>query len=255
MVDQGRRPGLDLLKLDDEIEDARARRAGLAADNARVRSLLLVLAGRDPWLTLEVDSLPSGEPHLTLGHTDLAGLVRESSPIRRAETATAQAGAGVKVAGAAMRPTVSARANVMQNYGLSLGDQLGTWDISVALTVPLFNGGARSAELASAREAERAASQAALKVRLDREAQLVDALARFEASRQAVVAARARIASAAEAARIEQIRYDTGAGTVEDLLRARARELAAASAMAQAQGDQFATAARINAVVEKEVVQ
>jgi len=38
-------------------------------------------------------------------------------------------------------------------------------------------------------------------------------------------------------------------------LRARARELAAASAMAQAQGDQFATAARINAVVEKEVVQ
>ena len=255
MVDQGRRPGLDLLKLDDEIEDARARRAGLAADNARVRSLLLALAGRDPWLTLEVDSLPSGEPHLTLGHTDLAGLVRESSPIRRAETATAQAGAGVKVAGAAMHPTVSARANVMQNYGLSLGDQLGTWDISVALTVPLFNGGARSAELASAREAERAASQAALKVRLDREAQLVDALARFEASRQAVVAARARIASAAEAARIEQIRYDTGAGTVEDLLRARARELAAASAMAQAQGDQFATAARINAVVEKEVVQ
>ena len=101
----------------------------------------------------------------------------------------------------------------------------------------------------------RAASQAALKVRLDREAQLVDALARFEASRQAVVAARARIASAAEAARIEQIRYDTGAGTVEDLLRARARELAAASAMAQAQGDQFATAAQINAVVEKEVVQ
>jgi outer membrane protein TolC len=154
-----------------------------------------------------------------------------------------------------MLPTVSVRANVMGNYGLSLGDQLGTWDVSVALTVPLFNGGARSAELAGARASERAASQTALKVRLDRQAQLVEALARFEASGQAVVAARARIASAAEAARIEQIRYDTGAGTVEDLLRARARELTAASALAQAQGDRLATAARINAVVEKEVVQ
>ncbi|MCX6538421.1 MAG: TolC family protein [Acidobacteria bacterium] len=255
MVDQGRRPGLDLLKLDEEMADAQARRAGLVADNTRVRSLVLALAGRDPWLTLEVDPLPPGEPQLTHGGSELEALVRDSSPIRRGELATAQAEAGVRVARAAMRPTVSARANLMQNYGVSMGDQLGTWDVSVALSVPLFNGGARSAELASARETERAARQAALKVRLDREAQVVDALARFEASRQAVVAARARIASAAEAARIEQIRYDTGAGTVDDLLRARAHELAAASALAQARGDQFATAARINAIVEKEVVQ
>jgi outer membrane protein TolC len=255
MVDQGRRPGLDLLKLDDEIEDARARRAGLSADNVRVRSLLLALAGRDPWLALEVDPLPPGEPQVALDHAELAGLVTASSPVRRAGAATEQAAAGVRVAHGAMRPTVSARANVMQNYGLSLGEQLGTWDFSVGLTIPLFNGGARSAELAGARASERAASQTELKVRLDRQAQLVEALARFDASGQTVVAARARIASAAEAARIEQIRYDTGAGTVEDLLRARARELAAASALAQAQGDRLATAARINAVVEKEVVR
>jgi outer membrane protein TolC len=255
MVDQGRRPGLDLLKLDDEIEDARARRAGLSADNVRVRSLLLALAGRDPWLALEVDPQPPGESHVTLDHAELAGLVTASSPVRRAGAATEQAAAGVRVAHGAMRPTVSARANVMQNYGLSLGDQLGTWDFSVGLTIPLFNGGARSAELAGARASERAASQTELKVRLDRQAQLVEALARFDASGQTVVAARARIASAAEAARIDQIRYHTGAGTVEDLLRARARELAAASALAQAQGDRLATAARINAVVEKEVVR
>lgn len=255
MVDQGRRPGLDLLKLDDEIEDARARRATLTADNVRVRSLLLALAGRDPWLALEVDPLPPGEPSVTLSHVELAGLVTASSPVRRAGAATEQAAAGVRIAHGALLPSVSARANVMQNYGASLGDQFGTWEFSLALTVPLFNGGARSAEVAGARASERAATQAELKVRLDRQAQLVEALARFEAAGQAVVAARARIASAAEAARIEQIRYDTGAGTVEDLLRARARELAATSALAQARGDRLATAARLNAVVEKEVVQ
>ncbi len=255
MVDQGRRPGLDLLKLDDEIEEARARRAGLRADNVRVRSLLLALAGRDPSFALEIEALPFGDPRVTLGQAQLAGLVVASSPVRRAGAAAEQATAGVKAARGAMRPSVGVRGSVMENYGLSLGEQLATWDVSVALTIPLFNGGARSAELAGARESERAARQTELKIRLDRQAQLVEALARFEASGQAVVAARARMASAAEAARIEQIRYDTGTGTVEDLLRARARELAATSALAQAQGDRLTTAVRINAVVEKEVVQ
>ncbi len=123
------------------------------------------------------------------------------------------------------------------------------------MTVPLFDGGARHAALASARETERTADQAAVKARLDRQAQLVEALARLDASRETVVAARARIAAAAEAARIEQVRYDTGAGTVDDLLRARARELLAASALAQARGDRIAAASRVNAIVEKEVVQ
>ena len=74
-------------------------------------------------------------------------------------------------------------------------------------------------------------------------------------SRETAAAVRARVAAAAEAARIEQIRYDTGAGAVDDLLRARARELSAESSLAQARGDAIAAAGRVNAIVEKEIVQ
>jgi outer membrane protein TolC len=255
MVDQGRRADIDLLKIKEELEDARARRASAVADRARVRGLLLALIGRSPSLELTVDPLASHEPQLTMSEPELEGLARTSSPVHRGEVLAAQARAGVSAARAASRPTVAVRGNVTQNYGLSLRDQLGTWDLSAYVTVPLWNGGGRTADLAGARDSERAAEFAATKARLDREAQLVEALARFEATHVAVAAARSRIESAAEAARIEQIRYDRGASTVEDLLRARARELAAASALAQAHGDQHAAAARINAVVEKEVVQ
>ncbi len=80
MVDQGRRPGLDLLKLDEEIGDARARRAAVIAERARVKALLLALTGRDPWLPLDVDPLPPGEPALTTVRTDLANLAQASTP-------------------------------------------------------------------------------------------------------------------------------------------------------------------------------
>jgi outer membrane protein TolC len=255
MVDQGRRPGLDLLKLDEEIADARTRRTTVAAERVRVRGLLLALVGRDPSLPLDVDPLPPGEPQLTIVRADLAGLVDASSPVRRTDLGVTQAAAGVRAARGAMLPTVALRGDVMANYGASLGEQFGTWDVSLAVTFPLFDGGARHADLAAARETERAADQAAVKVRLDRQAQLVEAIARLDASREAVTAARARVAAAAEAARIEQIRYDTGAGAVDDLLRARARELSAASVLAQARGDEIAAAGRVNAIVEKEVVR
>ena len=255
MVDQGRRPGLDLLKLDEEIADARARRADVGAEQARVRGLLLALVGRDPWLPLEVDPLPDGEPGLTAQPAALADLARASSPVRRSDLAATQAEAGVRAARGALLPSVALRGNLMGNYGLSLNEQFGTWDVSVAVSVPLFDGGARHANLAAARAAARAADQAAVKARLDRQAQLVEAIARLEASHQGIAAARARVAAAAEAARIEQVRYDTGAGAVDDLLRARARELSAESALAQARGDAIAAAGRVNAIVEKEVVQ
>ena len=202
MVDQGRRPGLDLLKLDEEIADARARRADVGAEQARVRGLLLALVGRDPWLPLEVDPLPDGEPGLTAQPAALADLVRASSPVRRSALAATQAEAGVRAARGALLPSVALRGNLMGNYGLSLNQQFGTWDVSVAVSVPLFDGGARHANLAAARAAARAADQAAVKERLDRQAQLVEAVARLEASHQGIAAARARVAAAADAARI-----------------------------------------------------
>ena len=57
-----------------------------------------------------------------------------------------------------------------------------------------------------------------------------------------------------EAARIEQVRYDTGAGTIEDLLRARSRAEGARAALASARANLVISAARINTIAEKEIL-
>jgi outer membrane protein TolC len=256
MVQQGRRPNLDLLKIKDEVEAARAETAALTADTARVDALLLAATGRDPGsVSLVVEPLPDRDLHVTVDDGTVVSLAAASSPVQRATLAVAQAKEGTRLAQGSRYPTVALRGTVMGNAGLSLGEQFGTWDVSVVASVPLFDGGSRAAGVAGAKAAERAAADALTRARLEREAQAVEALARFRAGQNALVSARARVTSATEAARIEQVRYDQGAGTVEDLLRARARELAARSALAQAQGGLLAAAAQIDAVCEKEVVQ
>jgi outer membrane protein TolC len=255
MVEQGKRARLDLLKVQDELEEARARRASVAADATRLRALLLALLGRDPATPLTVDPLPERSPRLTAEEPELRELALAASAVRRGELALHQAEAGVHAARGALLPNLVARGALIENVGLEIGEQRRTWEVSAGLVVPVFSGGARLADLASARESERAAASARERARLEKLAQLQDALARLSATREALAAAVVRVKAAREAARVQQLRYDTGAGTVEDLLRARARELGADSAEAQARGELVAAGERLNAVCEREVVR
>jgi outer membrane protein len=250
----GKRPELDLLKLADEIADAQARRADTAADGARVRALLLALLGRDPATALRLEPLGGQRAVLEAGREELRALALAASPVERARRAAEQAGQAVRIAHSAYLPSVAGRASYLRNDAPSIGSPLDTWEISVGVSYPVFTGRARSAELAAARHGEQAAESALTRARLDQEARLAEALARWEAAGAALDASAARVAAAREAARIEQIRYDTGAGAIDDLLRARARELSAASALAHARGDSAVAAARLDSVCEKEVL-
>jgi len=250
----GKRPELDLLKVADEIADAQARRASTAADAARVRALLLALLGREPASALRLEPLSQQRAALETGRDELRTLALAASPVERATLAAEQARQGVRIAHAAYLPSVAGRASYLWNDAPSVAGTLPTWEVSLGLTYPVFTGRARGAELAAARHGEQAAGSALTRARLDQEAQLVEALARWDASGTVLDAAAARVAAAREAARIEQIRYDTGAGAVDDLLRARAREVSADAALAQARGDSVVAAARLNSVCEKEVL-
>ena len=250
----GKRPELDLLKLADEIADSQARRVTAAADGARVRALLLALLGREPAGSLRLEPLGQQRAALEAGRDELRALALAASPVARASLAAAQAREAVRIAHSAFLPSVVGRASYLRNDAPSVASSLATWEISVGVVYPVFTGRARGAELAAARNDEQAAASALKRARLDQEAQLVEALARLDAAGPALDAAVARVTAAREAARIEQIRYDTGAGAIDDILRARARELSADAALAQARGDGVVAAARLNSVCEKEVL-
>lgn len=255
MVQLGKRPEVDRLKVIEQLEDAKAERESVRADRIKVGALLLALMGKDPSLGIEVDPLPDRMPGPTMTPGELRTAALENSAIRRAHFTLGESESRVKVRTASFIPRVVASGNFVQNAAPSVDDPLDTWQVSVGVVIPILHGTSRFQELAAAKEQRSAAEASLSDARLKVRARLEEAMARFRAARAELKAAHARVAAGTEAARIEQIRYDTGAGTIEDLLRAQARRQAAEASLARAQGGLITAAERINSIVEREAVQ
>lgn len=254
-VAAGKRPELDRLKVLDELESARAQRANVEADRTKVGALLLALLGRDPSGQITVDPLPEAALALDVHPEELRALVGNNTAVYVAQLEKEQAGRATEVARSAFLPKVVGGANYFEHTGFNIDRSLETWGLSISLIVPLFSGTADVQRLRAARERLAAAEHTVVQARLNAGAELQEALGRLRAAQAGIDAADARVAAAAEAARIEQVRYDTGAGTIEDLLRARGREEGAQAALAAAMADRRTTAERLNTIVEKEIVK
>jgi len=289
MVSLGKRPDVDRLKVVEDLEAAKSDRAGIGADRRRVATLLLSVLGRDPAgdVTLEAQagsadfqsavspassrqtvessgaadhSQPSriGNPRYSrlevCATNALPPAVTDNSVIRTARLSAEQAARGVKVARSEFLPKVYAGANYLENTGTTIDRNAETWGATVSVSLPLFEWGSRFSKLKAARARQDAATEALRQTQLQTEAAWQDALAKFDAAKTNVDAAQARVAAGTEAARIEQVRYDTGASTIEDLLRARSREEAARAALASARADLVISGARINTIAEKEIL-
>lgn len=255
MVQQGKRPEVDLLKATETLEDARAQLAAAQADLTHLRALLAALLDYPADRTLELDPLPDHVPALSADSADWSGMVEGASTVAAAELRVRQAGSAKHIARSEFLPKVSVRGNLLEHTASSVTGTHETWELTLAASIPVFTGGSRVAAYQSAAAAERAADLALRQARLQQQAEIRGALARFQAEETALGAARRRVEAADEAARIEGLRYDNGAGTIEDLLRARTRAAAAAAFLAQTKGDVLGAAARINALVETEIVR
>ncbi len=255
MVREGKRPELDLLKVKDQLAEARADSASLEAQRTRLAGTLLAVLGQSPDRELIVAPLADQTPTVSVPEDSLRSMAMASSVVQEALLERDQAGSGIKAARSEFLPSLVGRAGYVWHHGSSEDEDPATWELSVGVKVPLFTAGARFADLSSAKARKRAAEEGLRIARLQRKADLEYALARLRESRVGQEAARAGVASATEAARSEQIRYDTGASSIEDLLRARTREEAARTALARARGELKIAGEELNAIVEMEVVR
>ena len=255
MVDLGKRPELDALKILASLEAVRSGRAGTAAERVKIGALLLALMGESPEDPITVDPLPEYPPELLVSPEELSQSLQVSSSLRRAQLFSEQADRMVSAQRSSSIPKVTASGNYSWHDAPSVDGSLDTWELKLGVTVPIFAGGSRSESLGSAKESAAAAGRDLESVRLEATAELVESVAALGAAKQQIVADRARVAAATEAARIEEIRYDSGAGTVEDFLQARAEELDARAAQARALAGARTAGERINSIVEKEVVR
>ncbi len=252
----GKRPEVELLKIVDRVREAEAAREGVLAQHRRVVAALLAVIGGDPTKSFVLQPLPNELPKLRSNPKDLEVAATRRTSVAAAELTVKQGERSVSLARGAQDPVVGLQANYLRHFDAAYPDNSReTWFVGMAVSMPLLDGGVRRAAVSKSKEETRAAKERANSARLQALADLQAALAGWDAAQKQLEAADAQFEAAQEVARIEQIRYDTGAGDIEDLLRARTREAAARTAQANARALVLISAAQINRVTEQEAVR
>jgi len=147
----------------------------------------------------------------------------------RFDAAAAAAGA----ARSTRYPSVQATSAIVDRSNLTR-TYLAEWQVGVALSYPLFTGGARESGIDRAEAAERAAQQQRQLAQLVASQQSDEADATFGSSLARITALQVAVAQSAEVARITQLARDVGEGTQTDYLIAEANLFRARSSLVQA---------------------
>jgi outer membrane protein len=236
LLDLGRIARVDLLKVEVQLSNERQRLATLDEGIATARETLAFLMGR------RVGAGGSGlEPEGELLFSPLAadfdrGLAAARE--RRSEYLIARQGveeaeATARITKGKLLPALAAFGGYLDQYGFDPSHEEANWFSGLGASVPLFD---RSLYADLARDRilrERAAAHLVSvenQIRLD----LRTAIASLAESKSRVESSREAVEQAAESFRIEQEKYDSGAGAMVDLLLAQAADFTAAANHAQA---------------------
>ncbi len=255
-VKVGNRPEVDLLKVDDRISEAQSNLVNVRAQQKKLIDAMFALMGRSVKTYPSLEPLPSSLPELPSDDSELLALARQRSSIKIASSQVSQAKERISLAQAEIDPSVALQASYFQHIDASIMDRTKeTWYVGMAINFPLIDGGLRRAELSKSKEQEKAAQERLESVKLQADVDLQNAITSWQVALEQIKASNSQFAAAHEVTRIEQLRYDTGAGDIEDLLRARTREVAADSAQINAKALAILSEAQISRVTEKEIVR
>jgi len=255
LVEVGRAPRLDLARLDADLARARSEEAAAAAAHNGALARLLALMGGDPGARPGLATLPARLPGPAPALAELRPLALASPALRASEATLRAASSEAEAARAERRPQLAARGAWTAHDAPSVDGRLETWSVGLALRLRLFDGGAAAARASAARaKADGVAAELAQR-RQEILAELEGASARFEAARSRVDQARAGLEAATAVRDAEQVRYDTGAGPIRDLLEAEAQLAAARAALAGAAAEVLTEAATLDRICGQEVVR
>lgn len=232
----GRVARVDLLKVEVQVANERQRLisidAGIATATATLRTLMGErVAGSVPALE-PTDSLtvPSMPVDFTVGEETAH---RQRPDYLIADQGVKEADLNRKLAFGKLLPTVSAFTGYMDQFGFTPWYKEANWYAGFNLSMPLLER-PLYADLARQRiEAQRSRERLRAidnQVSLD----IRSALNSLDESKARITATEQAVAQAKEAYRIEQKRYQTGAGTVVDLLLAQSADVTASANYDQA---------------------
>jgi len=244
-VDTGSAAEVEALRASAALEEARADAASARTRTELAERSLAREMGVEP---ADVVGRPLADPELAPGpEAPAAGVpaveARHPALVRAAEAQrAAEARLGEQRAG--RLPRLELMAGLL-DYGAAGGGHVAEWQAGIAVSWPLFTGGARSAairraeaDVSAARE-ERAVADRAVDAAVDAARAAVQ---EADARAQALGAS---VAQWEEVARIEALALDTGAGVQSDLLAAEASLFRARAGLARARYDRVLARVRL----------
>ncbi len=245
----GRIAPLDLMEMDTRLASQEQAMVSTREALGRARQGLAVLMGLEP----------SAEPHVTGDLTDAASslplpgsveeLLEKRPDVVQAQRQVEKAEAALERARGLRRPSLDLFGDYGRRAGSGFQGDEEVWSTGVNLSLNIFSGGTVAAKIAEAQARVMAARKRLQALRLEARSQLLAARSALEEADARLGLARKIQKSAAEAFRIEKLRYEKGAGTVTDLLQAQAAWQTARAQLTQALYDKAAamTAIRLAA--------
>jgi outer membrane protein len=243
-AEERRRVGLatiaDVLQARTAASQARLDLQTIEGNLQTARGALALSLGLPANLPYDVDSTAAEAPVRGLADSvnALIGSALEGRPDLAAARSQAEAArAGVGEARANLLPSVNLSATGGRTYATTIPSGANSYNLSLSLSIPLFNGFSRQYDVRAAEYQAEAASARSETIRQQVVFQVFSAYYALQTSTRRVATADDLVASAGQSSEVALARYKAGVGTVLDLLAAQS---ALASARAQRVGARLA---------------
>lgn len=241
------------------IQVGNARLAALSADNAlaSANASLSRLVGSQAIVTA-VTSDTAEVATIALTESELYDLIERGPTVQQSQSQLRAAQQGKRSALSPYLPTLSLSlsegfASSETGFGF-LGDRRNkNLATSVRLSFPLFNGLSREQQVVTTRIAEENADANLRDARLNARQQLIQQLGNFRTAEARVEIQRQSVLAGEEDLRVQQERYNLGAGTLLDLITSQSTLITARQALIQARLDARTAKAQIEALIGRDL--
>jgi len=242
--DEGQATRLDSLRIKAQLSQARVDHVATVQGEQDALDLLAALINQ-PGLDRPLTPTPSMRLIVPRSIENITRLAEEKNPrIVQARSQLKSAESRVEIARADRRMQVDLLANTQTRRG---DDWEGRddWDIGVAISIPLFDGGVRRSRIDQANAQLLRARQVLQNTLNEVRTEARAALGSLNTAGAQVEAARQAVDEAQEAMRIEALRYGAGRSTVTNLLSAESASWSAIASLNQANFDGFVAQVRL----------
>ena len=235
----------DLLRIRVFLSDMKQQRASREADAQVARAYLAYAMGYRGDIEPRGDFAPPESHVPSLSEAQKTAL-ESRGDLQAVNAQTKQAAEGVKMSRADYMPQVGLMASYEQDtQRWSPGAWGDNWMLGIQLRIPLFDGGARSGRLQTAKAQEIMAQKALLDLEQNALVEVKSAWLKAQSAAQRVDVTAESEAQARENQRIVALRYQEGLAALTDLLDADTALTAAALSRSQAIHDEIVERARL----------